>query len=47
MLDLDTRMLSTPALDEVLRPDGARWAGAMYTASDGRAEPNRASAAIA
>jgi len=44
---LDTRMLSTPALDEVLRPDGVRWAGAMYTASDGRAEPNRASAGIA
>ena len=44
---LDTRMLSTPALDEVLRPDGVKWAGAMYTASDGRAEPNRASAAIA
>ena len=44
---LDTRMLSTSALDEVLRPDGVRWAGAMYTASDGRAEPNRASAAIA
>ena len=40
-------MLSTPALDEVLRPDGVKWAGAMYTASDGRAEPNRASAAIA
>jgi glycine/D-amino acid oxidase-like deaminating enzyme len=44
---LDTRMLATPALDEVLRPDGVKWAGAMYTASDGRAEPNRASAAIA
>jgi glycine/D-amino acid oxidase-like deaminating enzyme len=44
---LDTRMLSTSALDEVLRPDGVKWAGAMYTASDGRAEPNRASAAIA
>lgn len=44
---LDTRMLSTSALDEVLRPDGVKWAGAMYTASDGRAEPNRATAAIA
>jgi glycine/D-amino acid oxidase-like deaminating enzyme len=44
---LDTRMLKTSALDEVLRPDGVKWPGAMYTASDGRAEPNRASAAIA
>ena len=44
---LDTRLLSGPALGEVLRSDGVRWAGAMYTASDGRAEPNRASAAIA
>ena len=44
---LDTRMLSGSALDQVLRPDGVRWAGAMYTASDGRAEPSRASAALA
>ena len=44
---LDTRILSGAALDEVLRSDGRTWAGAMYTASDGRAEPNRASAAIA
>src|SRR5687768_543528 len=29
---LDTRMLSTPGLDEVLRPDGVKWAGAVYPA---------------
>jgi glycine/D-amino acid oxidase-like deaminating enzyme len=44
---LDTRILSSSALEEVLRVDGVRWAGALHTASDGRAEPSRASAAIA
>jgi glycine/D-amino acid oxidase-like deaminating enzyme len=44
---LDTRILSSSELEEVLRVDGVRWAGAMHTASDGRAEPSRASAAIA
>jgi glycine/D-amino acid oxidase-like deaminating enzyme len=44
---LDTRLLASSALGEVLRADGVHWAGAMYTASDGRAEPNRASRAIA
>jgi glycine/D-amino acid oxidase-like deaminating enzyme len=43
---LDTRMLSGRELDGVLRSDG-RWAGAMYTASDARAEPGRAAPAIA
>ena len=44
---LDTRMLSGRELDTVLKSDGKNWAGAMYTASDARAEPNRAAAAIA
>jgi glycine/D-amino acid oxidase-like deaminating enzyme len=44
---LDTRMLNATALESVLRSDGIKWAGAMYTGSDGRAEPNRASVAIA
>ncbi len=44
---LDTRMLSDRELREVLKCAGSKWAGAMYTASDGRAEPNRATAAIA
>ena len=43
---LDTRMLSGQELDGVLR-SGSRWAGAMYTASDARAEPSRAAPAIA
>jgi len=43
---LDTRMLSGSELDGVLR-SGGRWAGAMYTASDARAEPGRATPAIA
>jgi glycine/D-amino acid oxidase-like deaminating enzyme len=44
--DLDTRMLSGSELDGVLQA-GSRWAGAMYTASDARAEPDRATPAIA
>jgi glycine/D-amino acid oxidase-like deaminating enzyme len=44
---LDTRILAGAALDAVLRSSGPTWAGALYTASDGRAEPNRVSAAIA
>ncbi|MEX1994123.1 MAG: FAD-binding oxidoreductase [Steroidobacteraceae bacterium] len=43
---LDSRVLAGPALSEVLS-GGERWAGAMYTASDGRAEPSRAAPAIA
>ena len=45
--DLDTRLLSGHEVDEVLRTDGERWVGAMYTASDARAEPGRATSAIA
>ncbi len=45
--DLDTRLLSDRELDEVLKSDGNTWAGGMYTASDARAEPSRAAAAIA
>lgn len=44
---LDTRMLSAHELGRVLESDGAKWAGAMYTASDARAEPGRATHAIA
>jgi glycine/D-amino acid oxidase-like deaminating enzyme len=44
---LDTRIVAGAALDVLLRSGGQVWAGALYTASDGRAEPNRASAAIA
>ena len=45
--DLDTRLLSARGLEEVLKSDANRWAGALYTASDARAEPSRATAAIA
>jgi glycine/D-amino acid oxidase-like deaminating enzyme len=44
---LDARMLHGPELDEVLKSGGTTWVGAMYTASDARAEPSRATPAIA
>jgi glycine/D-amino acid oxidase-like deaminating enzyme len=44
---LDTRMLITHELGSVLRSASNRWVGAMYTASDARAEPSRAAPAIA
>ncbi len=43
---MDTRMLAGRELDGVLHSSGG-WAGAMYTASDARAEPGRAAPAIA
>ena len=45
--ELDTRLLSPRGLEDVLKFDAKRWAGALYTASDARAEPSRATAAIA
>jgi glycine/D-amino acid oxidase-like deaminating enzyme len=45
--DLDSRLLSGRELAAVLKSDGRNWAGAMYTASDARAEPGRAAPAIA
>jgi glycine/D-amino acid oxidase-like deaminating enzyme len=44
---LDTRMLSARELQQVLKSRDGQWAGALYTASDARAEPSRATAAIA
>jgi glycine/D-amino acid oxidase-like deaminating enzyme len=44
---LDTRMLTPHELGSILHSASNRWAGAMYTASDARAEPNRAAPAIA
>jgi glycine/D-amino acid oxidase-like deaminating enzyme len=43
---LDTRLLRGPELAGLFAA-GSRWAGALYTASDGRAEPSRATRAIA
>jgi glycine/D-amino acid oxidase-like deaminating enzyme len=44
---LDTRLLDRQELAAVLRTGGRHWSGALYTASDARAEPNRAAPAIA
>jgi glycine/D-amino acid oxidase-like deaminating enzyme len=44
---LDTRMLSARELPQVLKSRDGAWVGALYTASDARAEPSRATAAIA
>jgi glycine/D-amino acid oxidase-like deaminating enzyme len=44
---LDTRILSGHEVDSVLTSHAQPWAGALYTASDGRAEPSRAAPAIA
>jgi glycine/D-amino acid oxidase-like deaminating enzyme len=45
--DLDTRLLSGRELAGILKSGGRKWAGALYTASDARAEPGRAAPAIA
>jgi glycine/D-amino acid oxidase-like deaminating enzyme len=45
--DLDTRLLTPRETAPILRTASQRWAGAMYTASDARAEPRRAAPAIA
>ena len=44
--ELDTRILAGRELKDVFAA-GERWSGALYTASDGRAEPSRAARAIA
>ena len=44
---LDTRMVAGPALDELLPGKARSWPSGLYTASDGRAEPQRAAPAIA
>ena len=44
---LDTRLLDRQELAAVLRTGDRHWSGALYTASDARAEPNRAAPAIA
>src|SRR6185436_18843533 len=36
---LDTRVLNARELPMILRTDRSRWHGALYTASDARAEP--------
>ena len=44
---LDSRMLSAAETDAVIGQDQRRWKGALFTASDGRAEPAKAAPALA
>ncbi|MCH9695415.1 MAG: FAD-binding oxidoreductase [Gammaproteobacteria bacterium] len=44
---IDSRMLDATELVEQVQAAGARWKGALYTQSDGRAEPHKAAPAIA
>ena len=45
--DIDTRLISGPELKLHVRGSAVDWTGAMYTPSDGRAEPHLAAPAIA
>ena len=44
---IDARLVSGPDLDRVMPGTGGRWKAALYCASDGRAEPQKAAPAIA
>ena len=44
---LDTRIITGAELDQQVAGASSRWAGALFTASDGRAEPHKAAPAIA
>lgn len=44
---LDTRIIEGKELDQHVSDASSKWLGAMYTASDARAEPHKASSAIA
>lgn len=44
---LDTRMLNSREVDELITDNPGHWRGALYTASDGRAEPFKAVPGIA
>jgi glycine/D-amino acid oxidase-like deaminating enzyme len=44
---LDTRIISGRELVQQVGPASSQWVGAMFTASDGRAEPHKAAPAIA
>jgi glycine/D-amino acid oxidase-like deaminating enzyme len=45
--DLDTRIIDGDEMARLIRGSTLRWRGALYTASDGRAEPHKATPAIA
>ncbi|HUD96052.1 MAG TPA: FAD-binding oxidoreductase [Woeseiaceae bacterium] len=44
---IDTRIITGRELDAQVEGASSQWIGAMYTASDGRAEPHKAAPAIA
>ncbi len=44
---LDTRMLSSAAVDALIKDKPGQWVGGIFTASDGRAEPFKAVPALA
>lgn len=46
-LSLDSRLLSPAEIERMVPGGTGQWAGGIYTASDGRAEPQMASSAIA
>lgn len=46
-LDLGSRLLTNAEIDRLIPGGQGQWAGAIHTASDGRAEPTLASSAIA
>ncbi|OTG87435.1 D-amino-acid oxidase [Acinetobacter sp. ANC 4558] len=46
-LNLDSKIISAKEVDELVPHGQGHWAGALYTPSDGRAEPTLASSAIA
>lgn len=45
--ELDTRIIDADELNGLVSGAAVRWRGAMYTPSDGRAEPHKAAPAIA
>lgn len=45
--DLDTRLIDGAEMARLVTGSTIRWRGALYTASDGRAEPHKAAPAIA
>jgi glycine/D-amino acid oxidase-like deaminating enzyme len=46
-LDLDSKLLTQAEIDALVPGGQGQWAGGIYTASDGRAEPTLAASAIA
>ena len=44
---LDSRILTSEEVDDHIGGEGRQWKGALYTSSDGRAEPGKAVPAIA